>query len=162
MNLTLQRLHFTERSTCGELTIDDDREIFCHTLELPVRDGKPGSAIPPGRYKIELAPSPKFLRSDNPWVQKYAHQMPHIVGIPKRSLIMFHWGNTAADTDGCILVGLTHDLDMLGESRKAFESLFTLLEEPARAGECWLNVQGGLPMLGDTHGDVQEAANDEN
>jgi hypothetical protein len=156
LEITLQRLHFTSKSTCGELSVAE--RIGPYTLELPVKDGLPGSAIPPGRYKIELAPSPKFLRSDDSWVQKYAHQMPHIAGIPKRSLIMFHWGNTPADTDGCILVGLTHDLDMLGESRKAFESLFAVLEEPARAGECWISVQGGLPIIGDSHEEAQDAA----
>lgn len=157
MKLTLQRLHFTQKSTCGELTIDDSREIFCHTLELPVRDGLPGSAIPPGEYKIELAPSPKFLSSRDPWVQKYAYRMPHIIGIPKRSLIMFHWGNYPVDTDGCILVGLTHDLDTLGESRKAFESFFDTIEAAALASECSIEIQGGIPQSLDSAIDEADA-----
>lgn len=162
MNLILQRLHFTKLSTCGELTIDDDREIFCKTLELPVKDGRPGSAIPAGRYKIELLPSPKFMISAQPWVRSYAEKMPHLVSVPGRSYIMIHYGNHPHDTDGCILVGLTHGLDEVGDSRKAFELLIDKIEEPARAGECWLDVRGGVTTLGDTHADVQEAANDEN
>lgn len=144
MELILQRLHFTKLSTCGELTIDDDREIFLHTLELPVKDGKPGSAIPPGRYGIELSPSPKFMISTQPWVKSYAEKMPHIVGIPGRSLILIHWGNHPEDTDGCILVGLTHALDEVGDSRKAFEQLMSAIEAPARAGECYIDVRGGI------------------
>lgn len=146
LELTLQRLWYTKRSTCGELSVGE--RIGPYTLELPVLDGLPGSAIPPGRYRIELQPSPKFEQSTDSWVQKYAGAMPHIVGIPKRSLIMIHWGNNPADTEGCILVGLSHDPDQVGSSRQAFESLYALLEEPARAGECWLKVQGGLPMSG--------------
>src|SRR6266850_8077077 len=138
LELILQRTHFTSRSTCGELSVGE--RIGPYTLELPVKDGLPGSAIPPGRYKVELSPSPKFMSSMDPWVQRFAHQIPHINGIPHRSHILIHWGNYPDDTDGCILVGLTHDLDMVGESRKAFESLFTLIEEPARAGECWITV----------------------
>lgn len=145
LELTLQRLWFTALSTCGELSVEG--RIGPYTLELPVKDGLPGSAIPPGRYKIELAPSPKFLAAaeHDPWIDLYAKQMPHIIGIPGRSLIMFHWGNTPDNTDGCVLVGLHHDVDTVGESRKAFESLYTLIEAPAKAGECWINVQGGLP-----------------
>lgn len=149
MELTLQRIFFNNLSTCGELVVSGDpRSPMFYTLELPVKDGLPGSAIPPGRYRIELAPSPKFLDAaqHDPWVEIYASQMPHIIGIPNRSLIMLHWGNTPENTDGCILVGLLHELNEVGESRKAFEQLFDIIGEPARAGECWINVQGGLPM----------------
>lgn len=159
LEITLQRLWYTNISCCGELA---GFNVPLFTVELPVRDGLPHSAIPPGRYKIELAPSPKFLKSTDPWVMKYANAMPHLIGIPKRSLIMIHHGNTPDETDGCILVGLKHDPDMVSGSRPAFELLYEAIEAPALAGECWINVQGGLPMSGDTHNDVQEAANDEN
>jgi hypothetical protein len=157
MKLKLQRIHYTQKSTCGELTIDDSREIFCHTLELPVKDGLLGSAIPPGTYAIELAPSPKFLLSNDPWVQKYASRMPHVVGIPKRSLIMIHWGNAAHETDGCILVGFTHDLDVVGESRKAFEALFETIETAARARECSIEIMGGATSAPDSALDEADA-----
>jgi hypothetical protein len=145
LELALQRLFLTERSACGELAA---ASLRLYSLELPVKDGLPGSAIPPGRYQIELAPSPKFMASTQPWIRQYAEKMPHIIGIPKRSLIMFHWGNRPEDTDGCILVGLTHDLDVVGESRAAFEQLMAVIEEPARAGECYINVMGGAPFAG--------------
>lgn len=152
MELTLQRIWAGTASTCGELTCNGSK---FYTLELPVRDGLPGSAIPTGRYPIELAPSPKFLATGehDPWVEIYAGQMPHVVQIPGRSLIMIHWGNTPHDTDGCILVGLHHDLDQVGESRKAFEQLFDLIGESARAGDCWITVKDApttdLSMQGD-------------
>jgi len=144
MEITLQRLWFTGNSTCGELSVEG--RIGPYTLELPVKDGLPGSAIPPGRYKIELAPSPKFLSVRDTWVEGYAKRMPHITGIPGRSLIMIHWGNQPENTDGCILVGLSHDTDTVGKSRQAFDSLYTLIGEAAQADECWINVQGGLPL----------------
>jgi len=143
MKLTLQRLFFTQRSTCGELFIDSQTQRFCYTLELPVKDGLPGSAIPPGTYQIELAPSPKFHLSNDPWVERYADAMPHIIDIPKRSLIMIHWGNAPENTDGCILVGNLHDLDTVGDSRAAFEKLYPLLAD----GDT-VEVQGGAPHEG--------------
>lgn len=139
MKLTLQRLFFTPRSTCGELFIDGILTRFCYTLELPVKDGLPGSAIPPGEYKIELVPSPKFLSSADPWVLRYAAKMPHVI-CPPRSLIMIHWGNQPENTDGCILVGDTHELDETGNSRAAFEKLYPLLS----TGDT-IDIQGGLP-----------------
>lgn len=138
MNLTLQRLFFTSRSTCGELFVEGQAQRFCYTLELPVVDGLPGSAIPPGAYTIELSPSPKFMKSSDSWVERYAHQMPHLVGIPNRSLIMLHWGNTPENTDGCILLGDSHDLDSIGESRMAFERLYSMLAD----GDT-IEIQGG-------------------
>jgi len=67
--------------------------------------------------------------------------MPHIV-VPNRSLIMIHWGNVVENTDGCILVGATHDLDEVGESRAAFSALFPLfLDSDVNT----IDIQGGLP-----------------
>src|SRR6267154_221842 len=139
MKLTLQRLFFTQRSTCGELFVEGQIQRFCYTLELTVKDGLPGSAIPPGEYKIELTPSPKFHLSSDPWVERYADAMPHVI-CPPRSLIMIHWGNGPENTEGCILVGMTHDLDDVGGSRVAFEKLYPLLSD----GDT-IDVQGGQP-----------------
>ena len=42
--------------------------------------------------------------------------------------IRIHPGNSAVDTDGCILVGTTSAQDWVGGSRAAFEVLFTKLD----------------------------------
>jgi Steigviridae/Suoliviridae L,D-carboxypeptidase/transpeptidase len=156
MELVLQRLTLTEKSTIGELR---GGGLVWDTLELPVRDGLPGSAIPPGLYLISLLPSPKFESSTDPWVQQYAAEIPHVLGIPNRSNILIHWGNTVADTEGCILVGDTEAADYIGESRKAFAALWLLLKAARDAGEVIsLAVQGGIPTTGSNRDDVQEAA----
>jgi hypothetical protein len=143
MELLLQRLHFTDTSTEGELSAGT---FLCDTLELPVIDGLPGSAIPPGTFLIKLLPSPKFESSGDPWVLQYAGAIPHVLGIPNRSDILIHWGNSATDTEGCILVGDTEASDFIGESRKAFSELWPLLRAAQDAGETIvLTVQGGLP-----------------
>lgn len=152
MEITLSRVYLTPNSTCGELNAGNLR---LYTLELPVKDGLPGSAIPPGRYRIELAPSPKFLAvaEHDPWVEIYAGQMPHII-CPPRSLIMIHWLNRPDETEGCIGVGLTHDLDFIGESRKAFEQLFDIIAESARNNDCWITIKNVYPVELNMQGDV--------
>src|SRR5258708_39858182 len=86
-----------------ESMLSIDGIFECYTLELPYTDGQPGSAIPPGRFPVIFQPSPHFLavvmnpsarQTYRTFVAKYAHAMPHIDGIPGRSLIMFHWGDT--------------------------------------------------------------------
>lgn len=146
MELTLNRTSFDAESTQGSLSIDGSFQ--CYTLELPNVDGKPGSCIPQGRYKVGLAPSPKFMakgESDS-WVQTYADQMPHLEGIPGRSLIMIHWGNDPGDTEGCILVGQNESVDDLENSRAAFSDLWNKIESSATDADCWITVVGGATI----------------
>jgi hypothetical protein len=129
MNLTLTRLWLTEQSSCGELHINDAR--FCYTLELPNKDGKPGSCIAQGTYSVIVTHSPKFGRD-----------MPLIL-VTDRSDIRIHWGNKPEDTEGCILLGYEHSADFIGQSRDAFNEFFAKAEAEMRAGGCRLTVVGG-------------------
>ena len=142
MKLTLNRTTFTDTSTIGQLSIDG--QPFCVTLELPVKDGLPGSAIPEGTYPVVLAPSPKFMRSNDPWVLKFAQLIPHLYQIPDRTNILIHFGNTAEDTEGCILVGTAAETNFIRNSREAFEKLWLAIEGPARSNDCTITVVNGL------------------
>ena len=112
MKLELIRKDFTEISTIGDLLIDG--EFFCYTLEDAVRDEKiyGKAAIPYGEYDVEITFSPRF--------QKY---LPLIKDVPNYSGVRIHTGNTAQDTEGCILVGISKGYDFIGGSRKAFALL---------------------------------------
>ena len=157
MLLTLPRDVFTDISTIGEVSIDGVKE--CQTLELPNKDGKPGSCIPQGLYPVIPMPSPKFMGSQDPWVKQFASQMPHIMEIPGRSLIMFHWGNFPNETDGCVLVGQTRLPDAIGGSRFAFEHLFAKIEEAMRHRDCFVQVIGGARVdVPNNHDEVQDVA----
>ena len=150
MKLILKRIEFTDAATHGELYIGDDPEPAVVTLELPDSDGKPGSCIPQGTYPVICAPSPKFELSagNDPWVRRYASQIPHIIRIPDRTNILLHWGNTPHDTNGCILVGKERLLDSITDSRKAFEELWNRVFAFSQAN-ITLEVQGGyrLPTI---------------
>ena len=132
MELSLIRHDFSDRSTIGSIFVDQASEALCFTLELPNKDGLPGSCIPQGRYPVVLAPSPKFQQSLDPWVQRYAGLIPHIIRIPNRTNILLHWGNSEAHTEGCVLVGLSHpQAEFVGTSRAAFEKLWDLIAAAA-------------------------------
>lgn len=155
INTELQLITFksTARSTLSKLGINGLFE--CFTLELPIVDGKPGSAIPPlpgetpMRFPLRLRPSPKFVAvAEDPardpiyrdFVRKYAGAMPHIDKIPGRSLIMLHWGFDERDTLGCPVVGRRFGVDDVLESRVAFAGLYEKIFVPMRDGNCYITV----------------------
>lgn len=143
MDILLNRMWYTPRSCCGQLEVDD---LTLFTLELPVRDGLPGSAIPPGRFPIRMLSSPKFMHAglSDKWIEQFALLMPHII-CPPRTEIMIHFGNEPENTHGCVLVGMTHEPDYIGDSRKAFAALYDKLFHPAMIGDCWIVIEGGIP-----------------
>jgi Steigviridae/Suoliviridae L,D-carboxypeptidase/transpeptidase len=130
MKLTLVRRIFTDTSTIGELAIEGEPE--CLTLEDPVRDRKikGKTAIPAGTYGLVVALSPRFRR-----------RMPRLENVPGFEGILIHWGNTAADTEGCILVGQSKAKDFVGGSKAAFNALFKKLEAAAKTGPISIRVR---------------------
>lgn len=90
----LIRLEESEQSTIGILKID--KEVFCYTLEPTDKLNKPNeSCIPVQQYKCKRIESPKFGETFE------------ITNVPGRTYVLFHKGNTADDTLGCIILGLT-------------------------------------------------------
>lgn len=159
MLIEVKRDTLTPESTIGEMFLDGAFE--CYTLELPVKDGLPGSAIPPtgdSSYMVKLSPSSKFMHSTDLWVMRYANKIPHILGLPAtRSNILIHWGNDASDTEGCLLVGETREVNMVGRSRLAFEKMWDKLMAAELRGETiQLKVYGGT--LSNNRDSVREAA----
>jgi len=125
MNLLLNRETFTDKSTIGSLLIDG--HFFCYTLEDVVRGGNkiPGkTAIPYGTYKIIINMSNRFKQL-----------MPQLLDVPKFEGIRIHSGNTAEDTEGCILVGFKKGIDIVTESRLAFKCLFASFQSAINHGE---------------------------
>ena len=123
MKLKLVRDVFTDLSTTGTLTIND--EYFCFTLEDTDRKLEDGgekvygkTCIPRGTYEVIIDFSPKYNR-----------EMPHILDVPGFEGIRIHAGNSDVDSLGCILVGSTRQKDFVGNSVTTFKSLMELLEE---------------------------------
>lgn len=118
MKIQIKRLHRTEFSTIGELLIDDVWE--CYTLEDIERDVKikGETAIPKGTYKVIINQSNRFKRL-----------LPLLLNVQNFEGVRIHAGNTNHDTEGCILVGKTRSNDFIGQSRKAFDSLFTKMQK---------------------------------
>jgi hypothetical protein len=114
INLLLLRDTFSDESTIGELFLNGER--FCDTLELPYRDNQRSiSCIPTGEYKVRL----RLPRESA--TRHYIHLL--VKDVKDRSHILFHRGNTAKDSRGCILVGQGTQQDIVYNSTLAMDLL---------------------------------------
>ena len=126
MKMHLQRLPSTAESTTGKLTTDGRDE--CHTIEDVCRPagakvhGK--TAIPAGTYEVRLTMSTRFKKV-----------MPLLLNVPGFAGVRIHAGNTAADTEGCILVGLSTGTNVVYQSRQAYAALYNKIEKALAAKE---------------------------
>lgn len=124
MTLRLLREPSALEATMGLLLIDG--RWFCWTVEDVVREvvGQPvaswkvpgATAIPCGQYSVQVTMSARFKRP-----------LPLVSGVPGFDGIRFHRGNTAKDSEGCIIVGATRGPAFVGQSTAMEERLVKLL-----------------------------------
>ena len=146
MELELRRIARRDTYTIGRLSIDG--VYFCDTCEdrdrglrqeLPVsvnqaRKVRGQTAIPTGRYRVTLGvKSPKYSKK-----KQYAAcngYVPRLINVPAFDGILIHIGNTAADSEGCILVGRNKKVGMVLESTNTFWQLYDRLQQADGRGE---------------------------
>jgi hypothetical protein len=126
MKLQVIRFMCGAECTVGELLVDGEHE--CWTLEDVVRpDGEKvfgQTAIPYGTYSVVVNFSNHFQCD-----------LPLLVGVPNFEGVRIHPGNTAADTEGCLLVGTEHTGNSVTNSRMAFNALFPKIRDAFSRGE---------------------------
>ena len=128
IKLLIKRIAKQPTYTIGKLYIDD--KYYCDTLEDTDRGLKQTdslvsikthkiygkTAIPTGEYYVNLTYSPKFKRI-----------LPVIQNVKGYEGIRIHSGNTADDTEGCILVGYNTVKGMVVKSKATLERLIKIL-----------------------------------
>lgn len=140
MKLTLKRIARKEGYTIGRLYIDD--AYFCDTLEDKDRGleqampldmikrikVKGETAIPTGTYELSMRHiSPKYSRK-----KAFAFTggvMPRLLNVPGYEGVLIHSGNTAADSEGCILVGENKAVGKVLNSMATFKALWAVLNQ---------------------------------
>lgn len=140
MELTIDRRWKKREYTIGNLYIGG--VFFCNTLEDKVRElGMDGSgkirgvtAIPEGRYEVTLdVVSPKYSHKQ---AYKFCGgRVPRLLNVPFFEGILIHIGNTAKDTEGCVLVGENKAVGRVVNSTATYRRLWYKLEEARKQGE---------------------------
>lgn len=148
MEILLERVNRADRYTEGRLSFDG-RHV-CDTVEDTDRDENRNgrldcgevkiqgeTAIPNGRYRVTLEYSPKFS-------PRYGgRRIPTIHDVPGFSGIRMHTGNTAADSEGCVIVGVRHTAGAVRDSRATlFDKVIPPMEAAtARKEAMWITVR---------------------
>lgn len=145
MELTLKRIALRSEYTIGKLYVDG--EYVCDTIEDTVRDldkdGKfangevkiPGkTAIPYGRYEITMkVKSPKYSNfSKYPWAKKYDGYLPRLLNVSQFDGVLMHVGNSALDSEACVLVGENKVVGKVINSVNTFRRLMDDYLVPAK------------------------------
>ena len=145
MELKVIRKWKKNEYTIGDLYVDG--VWVSNTLEDAVRDlnrngqfdnGErkiPGkTAIPYGRYEITMkVKSPKYSNfSKYSWAKKYDGYLPRLLNVPHFDGVLIHPGNTAADTEGCLCVGLNKVVGKVINSVNTFRRLMDDYLVPAK------------------------------
>lgn len=138
--ITVTRRTFTTRSTISTWTVtrgsetsdlcvgleDVDRGL-AHTMsreEIARRKIDERTAIPVGEYGVIITHSPRFHTT-----------LPLLLDVRGFTGIRIHAGNTAEDTEGCLVTGLREAPDRVDESRAAMTAIRAVFASAARAGE---------------------------
>ena len=137
MQILIQRHALKTGYTIGRMEING--RYFCDTLEdtdrglresmtedeIAALKVKGATAIPTGTYRIDMQTrSPRFGRV-----------LPRLLRVKGYAGVLIHSGNTAADTEGCILVGENRERGKVLNSRATLERLLVFLRAAQAEGE---------------------------
>lgn len=130
LELLLQREPSSEKCTIGILW--NGEEMLCYTLEDVVREVKiqNQTAIPAGRYQVRMTYSMRFGKI-----------MPQLMDVPNFAGVRIHGGNTDADTEGCILVGMNKATDKIFNCPPALQKVYGLIAANEMNGGTWLTIK---------------------
>ncbi len=148
MRILIERLWKKEDYTIGKLYIDG--VFLCNTLEdkdrglastMPLADvkklKKAGiTAIPTGTYNIRMdVISPKYSNKEWYLTNCNGARMPRLENVPGYEGVLIHPGNTAKDSEGCILVGKNDIKGMVTKSKEYFLQLYKRLYAEYKSGK---------------------------
>lgn len=152
MELILQRYSDDGTSTHGLLSMLIDRKppllprysFQCYTLEDTYRAEKikGRTRIPAGRYELTLYKSPRFDDQYRKMFPGSHHGMLLLNNVPGFEGVLIHLGNDAADTAGCLLVGLRAETGMVTQSKLAYERIYPPIATELTAGRnVWIQIR---------------------
>lgn len=135
MKLELHRKYRKNSYSIGLLYIDG--KFICNTLEdtdrsltskmsekqIAIVKVKGNTAIPTGTYQVIMS-----------WSQRFKRQMPLLCDVKGFSGIRIHSGNTAEDTEGCILCGMNTEVGKITNSRFWTEKVYEYIRQGIKGG----------------------------
>lgn len=153
MEIKVKRIARRDTYTIGKMYVDG--AYVCDTLEDKDRGLtsmmsvaqicgvkiKGETAIPTGRYLVDMKTvSPRFGGRAQYLFCK--GRLPRLCNTPGYQGVLIHCGNTAKDTDGCILVGLNKAVGQVLNSTATFRKVYTMLKAAdERCEQIWITIE---------------------
>lgn len=146
MEVKVRRIAKKEAYTIGKMYVNG--EYVCDTLEDKDRGLtsnmsvaqicgvkiKGETAIPTGIYLVDMKTvSPRF--GGRAQYQFCKGRLPRLCNTPGYQGVLIHIGNTAKDTEGCILVGENKERGKVLNSTATFRKLYPILKAADERGE---------------------------
>ena len=136
MKIELERRWKRKGYTIGVLSVNGQR--ICETVEdedrgltadmplkeLQAKKVKGQTAIPTGTYKVVITYSPRFKK-----------QLPLLQNVPGYEGVRIHPGNTAKDTEGCILCGRNTSKGGVTDSRLWTGRVIDMIDKTLKSKE---------------------------
>lgn len=140
MDIILNRFQFSPKSCIGALNFGDFK---CYTLEDTDRELK--QTDPVDLIKILKVPSQTCIPYGEYEVitnfsKRFKKIMPLLLEVPGFSGVRIHSGNTAEDTEGCLLLGETYTEDNVWNSRQMFLEFMNLLQKRLELGKVFISI----------------------
>lgn len=140
---TISRLRMDESGYFCDVLEPTDRGLTSDMTEDEIKKlkVKGKTAIPTGTYEVIWAYSPSLHNKS--YAQKYGGKFPCIIGIKGFSGVLMHPGNTAADTDACLLPGMHTSPGRVTDSQKAYIDFMDFYFVPAmnRGDKCFITIE---------------------
>ena len=153
MEIKVRRIARKEAYTIGKMYVGG--EYVCDTLEDTDRGLtskmsvaqicgakiKGETAIPTGRYLVDMKTvSPRF--GGRAQYQFCKGRLPRVCNTPGYQGVLIHCGNTAKDTEGCILVGENKERGKVLNSTATFRKVYAKLKATDERGEqIWITIE---------------------
>ena len=142
MDILLKRIAKRDSYTIGKLYINNN--YFCDTIEDKDRaltqqmDSAAiqkikvyaQTAIPTGKYQVVMTYSSRFKKI-----------MPLLLNVPGFSGIRIHSGNTANETEGCIITGQNKVVGKVINSRVTTSKLYSIIKKACTKEKIYITIQ---------------------
>lgn len=147
MKIRIDRKWKKDTYTISNLYIDGVK--FCNVIEdkdrglkssmtiseITKKKVKSKTAIPTGTYNISIdVVSPKYSKKST-WSKYNNAKMPRLLNVPGFDGILMHPGNTAEDTDGCLIPGKNDKVGQVSNSTYWFKLIYEKMKEAKKKGE---------------------------
>lgn len=148
MNILVKRVAKRASYTIGKMYIngvyfcdtceDTDRGLtqYMSLAEIKRKKIYSRTAIPTGTYNVTMnVISPRFSKRDFYKKNCDGGRVPRLLNVPGFDGVLIHVGNSAADSNGCLLVGKNSQVGKVLNSTNTFLALYKKLKEASLKGE---------------------------